>query len=97
MKLVTAREAADIDKILNSELFDAHWYQAQHADVAMLGMLPEYHFYFYGGPLGRPASDAFGPQTHPDIYRAAESACHNPILFFHVVMAESQARSSSLK
>jgi len=82
MKFVTPREAAEIDAILHSDLFDASWYVSRHLDVAIVGMLPEYHFYFYGGLMGRPASSRFGPDSHPDIYRAAVNTRHNPLSIF---------------
>jgi len=89
MRPITAREAAEIDAILHSELFDARWYDSRHPDVAMSGLLPEYHFYFYGGLLGRPASSRFGQESHPKIYRAAKNAQHNPLSFFLEVTSKT--------
>lgn len=80
--LATKSEAFEIDEILHSDLFDPTWYASCYPDVAKSEMLPEYHYYFYGGPIGRPASSSFGPKIYPDIYHAAKDARRNPLSLF---------------
>jgi hypothetical protein len=82
MNILTMSDAVEIDAILHSELFDARWYAESYPDVAILEMMPEYHFYFYGGLLGRPASENFGPDSHEAFYRTARSVERNPLTLF---------------
>lgn len=82
MNTACPSEAADLDLILGSPLFDAVWYERHFPDVAFSGLSPEQHYLRYGGPLGRPASRRFSDRSHPDLYERAASQRANPLIQF---------------
>jgi glycosyltransferase involved in cell wall biosynthesis len=65
-----------------SGLFDAAWYQAQHPDVALLGLGPVEHYLAWGAWLGRDPGPGFDTRWYlaqnPDV--AASGV--NPLLHF---------------
>lgn len=73
------RETADlVALIIGAGLFDAGWYGATHADVALCGLSPEDHFRRFGLALRRPPCpdlparlDPAFPLPLPDATRAA--------------------------
>ena len=71
-KHLTAEEAAELDSLLHSSQFDALWYMSKFPDVARCEMRPEYHFYFYGGLMERPAGPDFDKGSHADVIRPSE-------------------------
>ncbi len=74
--------ASDLDRIVNSPLFDASWYARTYGDVRLLDMLPEHHFLFYGGRMGRAAGPQFSIEIYPEIYAKSAAEQVNPLLVY---------------
>ena len=73
---------SELALVRSSAHFDAAWYAARHADVALSGIDPALHYLLFGGPLGRDPGPGFDAAAYAA--RIGERALRgrNPLVHF---------------
>src|SRR4051794_10843630 len=80
LSIVRRRKATHA--IVNSGLFDRHWYLENNPDIARAGVDPIQHYLLHGAREGRDPSPSFSSRGYLSQHPDAEAAEINPLEHF---------------
>ncbi|GAB2885754.1 hypothetical protein ACCI51_00160 [Microbulbifer echini] len=75
-------EKYKIQLLIDSPLFDADWYKAQHPDIESIKLTPEQHYLRYGWRMGRSPSALFCGESYQQSYPDVVQSNENPLVHY---------------